>query len=249
MVSPNSIIASAPGSHSPLLALAPELKQAIFSQLPDVSSVVSVLLTCSSFYYTFLQAESLILTRILQRRIDTDIAFDAVAVWKAFKLGPSNLTWSKEKVNDLMAVYDKERRCSLSQEWKVQDALALDKVHNHIKFFADGLISSALALAPGLAAKAHIPGASHPERNRVKRTFYRFELYCNLFRRRKLERRELSRNRLNPEERFSHQEQRTIFFDRFPPWENEQFACVREYLFTQVSIREHFPYGLYKHLC
>ena len=165
------------------------------------------------------------------------MAFDALAVLKSSKLGPSNLTWSMEKVRAIMAVYDGMRVASLMQCWNLRDALYLDKLHNHIEFFVKGFTIDALRLEKDVNADARTALSS--ERHRVERTLYRFELYCNLFRRRERERRELSRNRLNPEERFSHQEQRRIFFDRFPPWENEQFASIREYLFKQLSIREH----------
>lgn len=54
---------------------------------------------------------------------------------------------------------------------------------------------------------------------RIQRAFYRFEVYCNLFQ--------------NPE-RFDFREQRDIFFLKFSDWENEQLACMYDYLFRVI---------------
>ena len=224
-----------------VLALPVEMKQAIFSKLPDVSSVVYLHLAHSSFYHCLQDAKSVILSHVLQSQIHSDVAFDALAALKSSKLGSSNLTWSKEDVRKLMTVYDGIRVASLSRHWSFRDALYLDNLHNHVEYFARGFITTALnPKTDHNAFSVNAQTASSSEQHRVERTLYRFELYCNLFRKRERKRRELSRNRLNPEERFIHREQHQIFFERFPPWENEQFASIREYLFKRLSIRKHF---------
>lgn len=117
----------------------------------------------------------------------------------------------------LMTVYDGTRQASLPLEWKLHDALALEELHDHVEFFTQGFISSALAVSPAVNALVPSSSVSSTERHRIERTLYRFELYCNLFQKRMRKRRELSRNRLNLEERFNDLEQRKVFFDRFPP--------------------------------
>lgn len=69
---------------------------------------------------------------------------------------------------------------------------------------------------------------SHAEMNRIERSFLRFELYCNLF--------AMQSPSQESAERFSQEEQRDIYFKHYVSWENEQLACVHDYLFRRLSI-------------
>ena len=64
---------------------------------------------------------------------------------------------------------------------------------------------------------------STSEYTRICRAFYRFHIYCQLFSQRK---------HLNHHVRSV--DQKSNFFDHFAPWENEQFACIFEFLFDIV---------------
>ncbi|KAH8582380.1 hypothetical protein B0O99DRAFT_603455 [Bisporella sp. PMI_857] len=60
------------------------------------------------------------------------------------------------------------------------------------------------------------------ETARIKRALYRFEIFCNVFRR--------TRPRVPvPDEYLDH------FCCRFSPWENEQMGCIQDFLFRLVS--------------
>ena len=56
---------------------------------------------------------------------------------------------------------------------------------------------------------------------RIERSFYTFEIYCSLFGK--------SRSRL------SLNDQLDLFFNRFAPWENEQLACVHDFLLDELK--------------
>lgn len=62
------------------------------------------------------------------------------------------------------------------------------------------------------------------EVTRIERSLYRFEIYCNLFR-------DSAQFTFAP-----GPEQREAYFSKFSPWENEQLACVQDYL--SGAIRE-----------
>jgi len=104
--------------------------------------------------------------------------------------------------------------------WTISKALSISEFHRHVHFFAADFASSALATTPQAQA-------TPKELCRIQRTLYRFELYCN----------SVGRSNACEFEYFSEEEQRGYFFARFPPWENEQLACVHDYLFEQLSLR------------
>lgn len=207
----------------PFLSLPSELKQNIFSALPDANTLRSLVLTCSSFYRTFLDAESLIIESILQAQIGSDLMYDAVIVFESTNLVP----YSKYTVIELLKLYAKQDLTCLPQTWKLRDALAIGGLHDDIEFFSREFASSALSANPvtGLDEISSSP-LSLLEYNRIKRTFYRYELFCNIFRRR-----DIQTVQADPKK------PQSMFFTMCAPWENEQLACVRDYLFDCLSSR------------
>ncbi|CAD6571721.1 MAG: hypothetical protein ASARMPRED_004764 [Alectoria sarmentosa] len=208
---------------NPFLSLPPELKQAIFSALPDARTVRSLILTCSLLYRTFLDSESRIVESILHTRIGPDLMYDAIIVFQSTTLEP----YSNDAAIELLRLYTTQDLTCLSQIWKLRDALAIDGLFDNIEFFTRGFASSALSSNPvtGLDETSPSP-LSILESNRIKRTFYRYELFCNISRERERTRR-IQADPWKPQ---------TIFFSICAPWENEQLACVRDYLFKCLSL-------------
>ena len=222
--------------------LPPEVNQGILSLLPNVASVNSAVLTCTSLYQAFRNSEWIILTKVLKQLIHPDTAFEAFLASRASILDrefkASSDPWNTEKAREVLRLYDGERSSSLIFQWTLRDALALSKLHEHACFFAGDFASSALSIdlkGASLSGDEMRPSAS--EMHRIQRTFYRFEIYCNLFRVRERRGCYGPRILLKPEQRIIPTDQQMMFFRRFPPWENEQLACVRDFLFNQVSVR------------
>lgn len=57
---------------------------------------------------------------------------------------------------------------------------------------------------------------------RFERTSYRFEIYCNVC-------------RIAQGDQFDQRKQMRALLDSFSPWENEQLACIHDFLFQLVS--------------
>lgn len=212
-------------SPNPFLSLAPEVKQMIFSALPNASSLKPLVLTCSSFYHTFLDAEPLIIKSILQNQIGPDLMCDAIVVFKSRTMK----TLDHNAAIALLGLYATRDFTCLSQTWKLRDALAIGGLHDNIESFSRGFASSALSTNPvtGLDDTSPSP-LSLLESNRLKRTFYRYELFCNTFRGSG----SFSFVDATPES------PRRRFFTVCAPWENEQLCCVRDYLHEQLSLRK-----------
>ena len=216
---------------SRLTSLAPELKCAIFQNLPDVTSAKSLALTSSSFYHTFLEAQSALLTQVLQNEITANLLHGAFAAFKASKIP----IWTQQAVREFLNEYFGDLIPHNSQQWNLPEALHMSKVHSCVEFFAAEFASAALSKNP--TARGSNAAPSVAEMIRIKRILYRFELYCNLFRKPHHSRMiRGERNCLIQPPPFGKMEQRDIFFDRFSPWENEQLGCIHDYLIEVITV-------------
>ena len=200
-----------------------ELKHCILSALPDVSTLRAAVLSHSSIYHAFKSAENIITTDVLQNQIPADLLPDARIVLDSSRLNQ----WSRDKVRTLLKSYT-GRRGERYTKWTLSDAIRVGKLYEHVSFFSKDLANKALSAWPknNLYNPLTDP-LSSTEIRRLCRTFYRFELYCNLFRQYAYE-----------DERYTRREQKTIFFDLHSHWENEQLGCVHDYLFRRMSIRK-----------
>ena len=213
-----------------LTALPPELKYTIFINLPDVASAKSLALVSSSFYYTFLDAQSLILRHILQNEITPDLLQGAFAAYKASKIP----WWTKQTVLDFLDEYFGGFLLHTNHKWNLSEALYMSKIHTCADFFATEFASYALYKNPTLRGSNAAPSST--EMIRTKRILYRFELFCNLFRKPSHDRmRRGERNCLIQPIPFEDEELRDIFFDKFSPWENEQLGCIHDYLIEEIT--------------
>ena len=212
-------------------SLAPELKCAIFQKLPDVTSAKSLALTSSSFYHTFLDAQPVLLTQVLQNEITTNLLHGAFAASKASRIP----VWTKEAVQGFLDEYFGDFVPHKSQKWELSDALHMSKVHTCVEFFAAEFASAALSKNPTARGLNAAPSAA--EVIRIKRILYRFELYCNLFRKPRCDQMiRGERNCLIQPSPFGMEEQQELFFNMFSPWENEQLGCIHDYLIEQITI-------------
>ena len=213
-------------STSAFLSLAPELKQAIFSALPDASTLSSLVSTCSTFYHTFQDAESLIIKSILHNQIGSQLLFDALIVLEARTLAP----YSEAAVAQLLHSYAELALTFTSNQkkWSLRRAVAVSSLYDTVDCLAQDFARSALAInvVTGLDEPSPTP-PSALELNRIKRTFYRYELFCSLFRER--EEYQLDRRASKALQQF--------FFEMWEPWENEQLRCVRDYLLDRLCLR------------
>ncbi|CAF9935101.1 hypothetical protein IMSHALPRED_010107 [Imshaugia aleurites] len=240
-------------SPNSLLGVPVEIKQAIFSSLPDVASLKALILTCTCLYHAFLDAASPTLTKILQAQIDPRLMRDAVTTYHSSRIPPRSRPAAQDLLrgyiqsrNDLLRGYIRRRHDLLKgyiqsrtplvlPTWILHSALELSEMHGHVQYFAYKFISFALS---------HNPVSGRPEKKaasislseitRIQRTLYRFEIYYNVF----------------AEPRGSQCLRRTTFnhdtFDHdvivrdeylskgFAPWENEQLACIRDFLLEEL---------------
>jgi hypothetical protein len=199
---------------SPLETLPVETRQAILAELPDVRYLKSAALSCPSLYHAFVSAERILTCKVLQRQIPRDVLPEAVAALQSASVNP----WPRLETQNFMSKYFFTRRRP-RPKWNLSQALSMVTLYDHVKFFAkqfsyDALNSSQL--------ENSIYPPSRAEIARIERALYRFQIYCNLFPGLK---RPL----------FDASFQKSVFFNKFSPWENEQVAAIHDYLHRCVS--------------
>jgi len=202
-----------------------ELKLEIFFALRDVPSLVALTETSSSFYRIFTNSQALIVTTVLSNEIHPAVIPHAIAVWEASCIKP----WSKTGVERFL---ERHPESYLQQPRSIQtlsEASTISKLHSHVQFFTEDFCASILSVHPitKVPEPTYIP-PSTKELCRIQTAFYIFELFCTLFR--------IQRETQKDEHRFSSREQQELFLEKFKRWENEQLACVYNYLIRKVSV-------------
>lgn len=140
-------------------------------------------------------------------------------------------SWSREKAQHLLQGYLHDRVAFSSRQLTIPDALRVDEFYHHVTFFATSFASSTLSKLPVVDGHGNPQAPLSPnEWRRIEGNLYRFELYCNLFRNHRPKFRQTGLMAAD-------EEQRDLFFKMYSPWENEQLACIHDFLWRQLSIR------------
>jgi hypothetical protein len=204
-----------------------ELRSLILQNLPDIRSLISSLLAHSSLYDAF-RDDHTITVKVLKNQISPpSLLYHALAVHQSASLRPRSRHQVQELLNSYHKTASTQLFCLLPQV-SLSDALRMAKIYEHVVFFTANFVSVTLPLLSSSkdTQDSLLAPPSPSELHRIQRSFYRFELYCNLFRRHR---------RSKPDTLFSAKEQGEIFFKRYSPSENEQLACIHDYLLQQLS--------------
>ncbi len=211
-----------------LPGLPTEIKQAILSSLADVASLRALILTCSTLHRAFLGVKSLTIANIIRAQIDPNLMQDALTTLRFSRITPC----SKVAAENLRRDYIRRETSFSVPKWTFRDTLDLSELHSHVEFFARIFASSALSHNPVTGLPKTGPVKISPsELIRIERTLYRFEFYHTSFAKRELP--------VGLTEIFTEnntvQDRARYLHTGFAPWENEQLACIRDYLFEILS--------------
>ncbi|KAF7920498.1 hypothetical protein EAE99_008111 [Botrytis elliptica] len=210
-------------SKSRLELLPVEAIQAIQCLIENVPDLLSIILTCKATYNAFLSAERLILKQVLNDEISSELLSEALLTASISRQAPVR--------DDVLDEYDNYfvengRNIELKaySNLRLCDALFLSKLHSHVVYFTNDFISKAFASSIFTKnipiAMWQLP-ASDEEKRRIQRTFYHFQIYCCLV--------------YGGFSDHLHFDQNRIFFNHFSVWENEQLACVHDYMFRIIA--------------
>ncbi len=207
---------------SRLRFLPTELVQVILLYATDAFSLKNLAQCCSSFHRAFLANQDSILQIVLRNEISADVLPDALVTFASarlllgvdFKILPCVPHEERDYLRDLRQIAELG-----PVSWSMPKALAISKLHRDVDFFASEFAAT-LTTSPIISITSNGSKALKPkEIERIERSFYRYELFCNLLRKGDLDTEDKCRQ----------------FFNKFAPWENEQLASVYEYLFGTLS--------------
>ena len=206
---------SAEKSIGKLEQLPTELLQDILAWIPDIQSLAAAVLTGPKFYCAFLDAQTQIVKGVLQRQIPTELMHDALAA----EASSGQDTWTREQAIEFLKQYfaREKQPFHYSLQWTLSQALPLAQLYSIIEFFVGSLVS------PILARQSSSRPLSKTEKCRISCNFYRFQIYCNLFKNEK----EIPI--------YADHDQQHEYFAHFAPWENEQLACIHDYLLLVIT--------------
>lgn len=199
-----------------------ELRSAILRQLPRVEDIFSAIQSNKSLYEA-LREDSTTVSYVFHKQIDAKLLPYAAAFLELDKT-PRNTPHHKdfslilEKCFSLTPSQVSEQLAQIT----LREALHVMDLHKTIQRLATKYSAQALALLQDEELlKSSMLSFTPSEIYRIERSFFTLEIYCSLFGQ--------SRSRL------SLNDQIDLFFERFAPWENEQLACVHDFLLDELK--------------
>ncbi|TGO47290.1 hypothetical protein BCON_0285g00150 [Botryotinia convoluta] len=213
-------------SKSRLELLPVEAIQAIQCLIENVPDLLSIILTCKAIYKAFVSAEQFILKQVLTNEIGSEVLSEAVLTALISRQVPVSDDVLDEYDNCFIE-NDRDIELKAYSDLRICDALFLSKLHSHVVYFTNDFISKAFASRIFTKNNSitiwQLP-ASDKEKRRIQRTFYHFQIYCYIV---------YGKKTLFPVH--LHLDQNRIFFNHFSVWENEQLACVHDYMFRIIA--------------
>jgi hypothetical protein len=218
-------------------ALPEEIKITILKTLADPTTLNSLVSTSHSFYRSYITNRESTFRAILG--ISLDLLPETIYLQEARKLkrGPN---WSAD-LRNLLAGYRTSRilieplhidnlRCA-----KQEDVLKIAEVHSVVEAFTEEFCKKILTTTD----ETEYPALTKTETRRIHRAIYRFEIFGELF--------HYIDPRLDPDwctgDDFSAESFAELFLSYFEPWEVEEIACIRDFIFEfyRRSIEECMP--------
>ncbi|KAM5349457.1 hypothetical protein ACJ41O_005962 [Fusarium nematophilum] len=201
-----------------------EISKLILSELDDFSSLPSSILSCHALHSAFTSDPSGIATQVLVNQVGIYILPEAIAAFESSRLRPQS------KVQDALDLTAQhfDARATPSISATPAEAASFAQLDVYVRNLARLFANDCLAKSPtpegegGDAGPSSSPAPTPTETDRIRRALYRFEAFCNLCRR-------VRPSVPIPNERLDE------FCKRFSPCENEQLACIQDFLFRLAS--------------
>lgn len=193
-----------------------EIAPSILRQAPDTPTLRNMIISAPYFYDGFHLASKTILESVLMNEYGPSLLPEALATYASSRLSQPGLESARDQLlSNLVAIP------RTPEGWTIADSLALNQIYHHVEYFATKFAATCFHSSEESSAMDDKP-ITRNEMRRIRSAFFRFELYCNLYRR--------SPNRPTYEER------KESFLDKFSPWENEQLFTIYEFLRRALSI-------------
>ena len=216
-----------------------ETQSAILLKIGDIASLKSLVWASRRYHSTYAGQRHAIFKQVLFNSIPPDVLYDAFSAIHSIETLSSNTEDRTARVKAFLSEYKANR-----DEWTPPEQLNLEslfrlaRLQNHVQHATKDLCQAAFKSHPFTGTQVG-PGdqLSSNEMRRFYRTFYRFEMFCNLFGH--WESPLAEGNRLDCTDgdgdstfELDSMEKSSRFLSLFNPWEVEELACVRDYFYS-----------------
>ena len=216
-----------------------EIQSAILLNIGDVGSLESLIRASPGYHSAYLSQRHTILERVLFNSIHPDVLYDAFSAIDSAKIMTSDRQERAARVRTFLSEYKITR-----DKWAPPEHLDFDnlcrlaRLQRYVQHSTEDLCRVAISFHSFPSAQiVHGKELSINENRRFYRAFYRFDIFCSLFRNWELppddellshpwSRHHEKGFELEPLEKSSR------FLSLFKPWEVEELACVRDYFFN-----------------
>ena len=213
-----------------------EIQSAILFAIPDIASLRNLTHASPQYHSAYLSQRLEILERILFNSIHPDVLYDAFCAISSSNTLTGNIEDRVRRVNIFLSEYRDSRDTWTSPEhFDLEIASRLAQLQIRVQHATKDFCQRAFLSCPCTDNQADdCRQLSTNETRRLYRAFYRFEIFCNLFRDRREspidgEPSDASRASKNGISELDSTQKSSRFLDLFNPWEVEELACVRDY--------------------
>ena len=217
-------------------SLPTEIRAAVLLNIRDIASLKALIHASPRYHSTYLSQRNAILKRVLSNSIHPEVLYDAFFAVRSTSILTSNLHDRTARVKGFLSEYkDKRDEWTPPEHLDLESLSKLARLQNQVQHATHDLCQKAFSCHP-FAGKllGHGEQLSPNEIRRFYRAFYRFEIFCRLFRDWDLPLADQSSPDASDGVRPSTPELDSMeksmrFLSLFNPWEVEEPACVRDY--------------------
>ena len=226
-------------SMASLERLPTEIQSAILLNIDDVTSLKSLIHASPRYHSTYLTQRHAVFESVLFNSIHPDVLYDAFAAVDSNTTLSSDVKDRATRVKTFLSEYkDNRHKWTPPEHLDLGRLSGLARLQNQVQNATEDLCRVASSSHPFTGTQVQHGGPlSANESRRFQRAFYRFEIFCNLFRNWKSPPADESLSDASNRGRESSSgldsmEKSSRFLGLFNPWEVEELACVRDYFYN-----------------
>jgi hypothetical protein len=211
-------------------SLPSEIQACILKSLPDIKTLLTLLRASPRFLQVYRQVRQDAISSIVCNQITPAVLPLAISV-----LNLKHMRSHRHPRSDVFAFLETFKQSLpplLEKRLSIENAKELLRVHYVVEYFVEEFLTDRLKklsgqlpqITPAMVESKEVVGFTGIEHQRLFRAFYHMELYGILF-----EDAELMTDNITAEQ------QSSLFFAKLTDWEQEEFLCVRQFLFDGFS--------------
>ena len=228
--------------NSKIEKLPPEIKLLLFSKISDVSGLRALVLASPAYHNVYRNHRKDVLMQVVRSAMIESQAIDCFMAAQSARL---NFAVSDRvaMVHQLIAEYQRRRLASSDSvgDMPLDFALAISiaRIFHVVQHLVSDYISEIkqMHISEGTGTVAN-QSLSLTEHTRLERAFFRYEIFCNCFRRQApaLSRQGHIRSSSLIKSDLDYEQIAHLYFPLFPnAWEVEEIGCIREYMLLKYT--------------